>query len=119
MQIRNAIIDSTIITNDYYGSLTIWIVCKYGGARQRFGYGLYLPKSFRHNSMKDSGNDAGHFIWRVMEVAEVKEWKELIGKSIRVKAEHEKIYEIGHITKEIWFNPEKEFNLIKSSITNK
>ena len=111
MHIKNAVITSATITNDD-GLLTSWIMLDYGGSGQGFGgYALYLPKDYRHHQ-KDSFY-AGHFIWRVMEVAEVNEWSQLKGRTIRVKLDSDglsgKIEAIGHIVKDVWFNPSIEF----------
>jgi len=107
METRNAIIKSALITNDDHGCLGAWLHLDYGGEGQGFGgWALYLPKSFTHHEMKSL---AGHFIWRVMEIAGVSSWDQLPGKTIRVKADHSKVYEIGNIVKEDWFNPRSDF----------
>jgi hypothetical protein len=105
----NAIITATTITNDDHGMLSAWISLDYGGSGcQGFGgYALYLPKSFTHHRV-DSGY-AGHFIWRVMEIAGVSEWGKLVGKTIRAKHEISKVHAIGHIVKDDWFNPSVDF----------
>lgn len=110
--IKNAIIESASITNDDHGLLTSWLMLDYGdGGHQGFGgYALYLPKDFKHHGVM---SHAGHFIWRVMEVAEVSEWSRLKGKTIRVKLDKDgfngKIEAIGHIIKDNFFNPSEEF----------
>jgi hypothetical protein len=107
MEIQNAVITSAEIRNDDHGLLTSWIMLDYGGSGQGFGgYGLYLPKSFKYHKLNSV---AGHFIWRVMEIAEVTKWSELKGKTIRVKAEHGGVKSIGHIVKDDWFNPSEDF----------
>ena len=109
METKNAIITGATITNDDHGTLSAWLHLDYGGSGQGFGgYALYLPKSFMHHD-KMGPNCAGHFIWRVMEIAEVSEWSQLKGKSIRVKCEQCGVYEIGHIIKDDWFNPSGDF----------
>ena len=104
---KNAVIKSARISNDDHGLLTAWLDLDYGGAGQGFGgFALYLPKSFKHH--KKQMNWAGHFIWRVMEVAGVTRWADLPGKTVRVLASHEKVHSIGHIVKDDWYTPETE-----------
>ena len=107
IEIRNAVIKSARITNDDHGLLSAWLDLDYGGIGQGFGgYALYLPKSFSHHALL---SHAGHFIWRVMAIAEVEEWDQLPGKTIRVKSEHSKVHAIGHIVKNDWFEPAEDF----------
>jgi hypothetical protein len=112
MNIRNAIIKDATITSEDYGILSAWVTLDYGGMVQGFGgYVLYLPKSAKHHKLESV---AGHFIWRVMEIADVTRWENLAGKTVRVKTNggmlNEKIEAIGHIVKEDWFCPSDDFD---------
>lgn len=109
IETRNAVIESAEITNDDHGLLSAWLYLDYGSGGQGFGgYALYLPKDFTHSN--NQKNYAGHFIWRCMEIAGVSKWSQLKGKTIRVRAEHSKVHAIGHIVKDDWFCPGKDFD---------
>lgn len=109
IETKNAVIESARITNDDHGLLSAWLNLDYGRSGQGFGgYALYLPKSFTHHNPAGP-NYAGHFIWRVMEIAGVSEWGQLRGKTIRVRCEHIKVHAIGHIVKDDWFCPSDDF----------
>lgn len=107
-EIKNAVIESASISSDDHGVLTAWLFLDYGGAGQGFGgIVLYVPNTFRKHQIN---SPAGHFIWRVMEVAGVTKWSELKGKTVRVDAEMNSVKGIGHIVKNDWFYPEKDFD---------
>lgn len=106
-EIKNAVIESATITTGERGFLDCWLMLDYGGTGQGFGgYVLYLPKSWKHHEMK---SPAGHFIFRAMEIAGVDSWDKLKGKTIRVKADMNKVHAIGHIVKDDWFCPADDF----------
>lgn len=116
MHIQNAVISSTDLTIADHGLLSGWVFLDYGGSGQGFGgQSLYLPKSFKHH--KGQVNYAGAWIFRVMEVAGVEHWKDLVGKTIRVRLTNEglggTIESIGHIIKDDWFDPKQEFEELK------
>lgn len=117
IEIKNAIIESAIIDIGDRGLLTAWVFVDYGGSGQGFGgYALYLPSSFANH--KNPGNYAGHFIYKVLEIAGCAKWNELKGRTIRVKCEHNKIHAIGHIVKDLWFNPSEDFERIEEGVKN-
>lgn len=117
MKIKNAIIESTSIDMGDRGLLTAWLHLDYGdSSHQGFGgFSLYLPKDYTHFSEK--GDFAGHFLFRCMQICGVENWKNVQGKSIRVKLDNEYggiIKAIGHITKDDWFNPSEDFKKMQS-----
>ena len=113
MSERNAIIESADILINDHGCLDAWLMLDYGGSGQGFGgYALQLPKSYTHYTFL---GPAGHFIMRVLEVAGVKHWNQLTGKTVRVRTDGDfgKITAIGHIVKDDWFNPAEDFTKAK------
>lgn len=116
IETKNAIIESVTLTGADHGCLSAWLTLDYGGSGQGFGgYALYLPEGFKNHRLTGP-NYAGHFIWRVMEVAGVDSWDELKGKTIRVRAEHGKVHAIGHIVKDDWFEPSKDFERMELEV---
>lgn len=108
METKNAVITSAKLTCGDRGFLDCWLNLDYGGAGQAFGgYVLYLPKSFANHELMSC---AGHFVFRVMEVAGVTDWEDLKGKTIRVKADHSHVEAIGHIVKNDWFCPSRDLS---------
>lgn len=103
---RNAVIESATMDRGSYGVLTAWVNMKIDNFG---GYALYLPESFKHH---EAHGYAGHFIFRVMEVAGVAIWDDLLGKAIRVHGNRSGIDGIGHIIKDDWFYPENDFHQI-------
>ncbi len=109
--IKNAVIKSAELTFADRGLLDCWITLDYGGSGQGFGgYALYLPKSFTHHSVMSL---AGHHIFRIMEIAGVEKWSQLVGKTIRVDGSFGGIKRIGHIVKDDWYCPEMDFRAAK------
>lgn len=105
-EVKNAIITSAKF--DMERGLSMWIFLDYGGSSQGFGgYLLYAPKGWEAH--KQSGNYCGHFIYRVLQIADVEDVSQLPGKSVRVKADHSGVSAIGHIIKDDWFDPKQEF----------
>jgi len=111
---ENAVIQRAELIIDDHGILTVWVNLKYRNYNQHFGgYGLYLPKSFTHHSLE---SPAGHFIFRLLDVAGVRSFSELEGKAIRVTRTGSRITGIGHIVDDNWFFPDKDFEpLIKKN----
>ena len=97
---KNAVIESAKIEIEDHGLLTVWLGLDYGDScHQGFGgYCLFNPNF--------PGNDrAGFFIRRVMDVAGVKGWDHVPGRTVRVRADYSGVTAIGHILKDDWFTP--------------
>ena len=111
---KNAVIKSACLRIEH-GLLSAWLFLDYDGGGQGFGgYALYLPSNYTHSG--EGGNLAGHFIWRVLEIAEVDDWAKLPGKTIRVRAAADRVFAIGHIIKDQWFDPKIEFENLKKEV---
>lgn len=109
-RIVNAIISGAKF--DTERGLSAWVYLDYGGSGQGFGgYLLYAPEGWKNHG--SGGNFCGHFIWRVLEIAEVDDWAKLKGRSVRVETTHEKIIAIGHIIHDKWFRIAEEFKVIE------
>jgi len=107
VEVKNAVIKKAIIDIGDRGFLTASLHLDYGVCMQQFGgFALYLPKSFDHHRLNSS---AGHFIFRVLQIAGVERWDQLQNQCVRVKATHSGVIEIGHIIIEDWFNPLEDF----------
>ena len=115
IEIKNAKITSAEITNGDHGILSAWLGLDYGGTCQGFGgYVLHIPNSFTHSTDPEADhNFCGLFIWRVLEIAEVEKWSQLVGKTIRVKCTWTKCKAIVHILKDDWFDPEVDFKALQ------
>lgn len=115
--ITNAVITSAEVTIDRGFILSAWLQLNYGGAMiQGFGgYALHMDKSSDHHEKSKSRNFTGIFLMRVMEVAGVKKWSDLKGKTIRVEKTDEwgDIIRIGHIVNDDWFNPKVELREVE------
>lgn len=94
MEILNAEIENASIFIER-GILTSMLDLKFGGGGQGFGgYNL------------SNGNSCAKFIRGILNALEVEKWEDLKGKYIRIKKTgyNDPIMEIGHITKDKWFN---------------
>jgi len=112
-QIRNATVERISLDDGDRGLLTAYLYLDYGDAgHQGFGgYSLYLPKDYKYAPI--TGNFAGHFIYRCMQICEVNSWDKIKGKTLRAVIENGLIVGIGHITKDDWFYPKKDFEKLK------
>jgi hypothetical protein len=112
VETKNAVI--TGASFDTERGLSAWVHLDYGGSGQGFGgYLLYAPEGWRAHA--SPVNYAGHFIYRVLEVAGASDWSKLAGKTVRVKADFGKVHALGHIVKDDWFDPEQEFKRLRET----
>ena len=109
-KIENAIIDSTTITVDDLGLLSARLMLDFGsGGLQEFGSdsAFVMPKTFGCGTMEYA---AGHFIRRVMQIADVERWDQLKGRAVRTTTwDDQRIKGIGHIVRDDWFFPMDDY----------
>ena len=105
--VRNAVIESARLSTEDHGSLIGYIQLDRGDGSQCFGgMALYMGPKCKHHRLE---TPAGHWIWRVMEIAGVTDWARLPGKTVRIKVRDGRIVAIGHIVKNDWFCPKQDF----------
>lgn len=106
-EIKNAIIERTMLGKEDHGIMTAFLYLNFGGAGQ--GFGGYALDEFNQLLNKRVGMAYGmKFLIRILEVLEVEKWESLPGQHLRVDAEWGRIHGIGHILKNNWFYPDKE-----------
>lgn len=112
-EIKNAVIESARLRIcDHTGCLTANITFSYGDSGQGFGgFALYLPPDFKHHRLL---SHCGHFVYRMLQVAEVDDWSNLVGRTVRVDASWHQVHRVGHIVKDDWFDPEADFKAVSS-----
>jgi len=99
MTTRNARIEAAHLFIDDHGFLGCSIDLDYGSSVQTFGvYDLYNPDNCTNAF-------AGHFLLSVMRIADVQDWKHLVGKIVRAEINDGLIKAIGHVIHEDWFRP--------------
>ena len=103
----NAQIRSTVLGNDdnqCHGILSSFINLQLGSSYQEFG-GYSLGNKY-----------LSYWVERILEIAGVSLWEDLVGCYVRVKSNSEGIiYAIGHIIEDKWFDPTKEFKEMQVS----
>lgn len=95
-EIRNAKISGTMLGFEDHGIMTAMINTMSRSLGQGFG-GYCL-----------GGKWGMEFIKAVLKTLDVEKWEQLKGTHCRVDADYSKIYRIGHIIDNKWFDPEKD-----------
>lgn len=106
----NAIIESADVTLDRGAFLSVWLMLRYDGMGQGFG-GVVLggTPDAAAGDHKNQPNIAGEWLVWCLRVADVERLRDCVGKAIRVRKTDKfgDIIAIGHIVKDIWFEPKK------------
>lgn len=99
--IKNAVINIAKFVPD--SGLAAYLMLDYGGVGQRLRQLRFYMPGGAPNKYAD------HFISRCLEITGVDEFGKLVGKAIRVKEGQGKVFAIGHIIEDKWFEPAVEF----------
>lgn len=98
-EIRNARITSTTFGIEDHGMMTFSLHLDAGGCGQGAGgYGLDSGEG-----SKPSGHAYGA-IRKILETLEVDTWEKLPGTFCRMDSDYGKVYRLGHIIKDQWFD---------------
>jgi hypothetical protein len=112
IETKNAKISSTMLGIEDHGIFSFYIYLDYGGAGQGAG-GYCLDRPIKDDDNKfikrEATAMAGKIIMKILDIVGVEKWEDLLGKYIRVKAEYDKVHEIGNLLEDKWLNFEKFF----------
>lgn len=92
---RNARIVSTFLGIEDHGILTFFLNLEGDGWGQGFG-GYFCKGAFLAASVR-----------KILDTLEVDSWEKLPGRNIRVEANSDKVYCIGHYLKDKWYDIDK------------
>jgi hypothetical protein len=70
------------------------------------GYALYLNPAYKNHRLESL---AGHFLFKVLQVAGTADSNDLAGRLIRIRQQGERVIAIGHPIDDVWFVPEEDF----------
>lgn len=93
VEIKNAVIEKTMLGYEDHGIFTYMITLNYGGSGQGFG-GICLGGEYTDKSIQG-----------LLKALKLEKWESLVGTHVRVKASNCKVFEIGHFMEDSWFNP--------------
>ncbi len=105
--IKNAIITSTMLGFEGHSVMTGFLFLDYGDSTLQ-SFGGYRLDAYNKATQRTEGHAFGiAFIGEVLNTVGVSKWEDLAGKYIRVECDWNKVYRIGHITKNVWLDPAK------------
>jgi hypothetical protein len=109
-EIKNALIENTMLGIEDHGIMSFWLYLDYGGSGQ--GVGGYALDDFKEDLNRRIGTAEGmELIGRILRVVGVSKWEDLKGQHIRVKTGgwSGPVKVIGHFMKDNWLNFEEFF----------
>lgn len=112
--IENALVTSARIELNDHGILDVWLLlerhnCSQGFGGYHLGAHVFKPSQAREVFQKTKHNYCGHQLIRIMQVCGVLEFSACVGRAIRIGVQDRLIKEIGHITRDDWYNPTMDF----------
>lgn len=120
MKIENAKIESTMLGYEDHGILTAFVTVE--GDGWGCGFGGYGLDTWNEQQKKRIGTAYGlQFIIEVLKVVGVSKWEDLKGKHVRVETEGlgGQIKRLGHITKNLWFDPKALADEMRSELRSR
>ncbi len=96
--IKNAKIESTELGYSGSGPFTAWLHLVYGGGTGQ-GFGGYFLDG------QDLPEFMAEFVKGVLRVTDALTWEQVAGKFVRADADEGRVFRIGHVLKDEWFNP--------------
>ena len=104
MEIKNAKIVRTMLGYEDHGILTCYLQLDYGVGVQSFG-GYAFDQYDKQKKDRVGGAYGTEFVGRLLKTIGIEKWEDLPGKHIRVEADRDKVFRIGHILEDRWFDP--------------
>ena len=104
---KNAQITGVSFGKEDHGIMTLMLRLTYDGSGQ--GFGGYALDNYDPIKKRRIGTAYGmEYIMRLLDTLEIQDFGELEGQHVRVEADWNKVYRIGHILKDKWFDPETD-----------
>ena len=109
----NVQISSTTLGMEDHGFMTFWLNMIWEGSGQGFGGYCIGEASDKNKNVMHTGFKCGiECIRKILETVGVSSWEKLPGKYVRIqtRGHNGKIFAIGHIINDKWFNIEQHFS---------
>ena len=105
-RIENVVIEGVMLGFEDHNIMTCMVHVK--GNERNQGFGGYPLGKYDKLLERQVGTAYGmEWLMRLMNAIGAREFKEMKGMYVRIEADEYKIFQIGHIVKEQWFNPEE------------
>ena len=106
--IENAVIEGTMLGREDHGIMTCYLHCSMNGSGQ--GFGGYSFDSWNEKKKRRIGHAFGmEMIAAILRTVGVETWETLPGRHVRIDHDYSKVYRLGHIIEDRWFDPQELF----------